>query len=261
MIRELAENPNLHQRPGPGRTLHRDPHGRFAIFLGEGTSVQSATVQRVRLTDEEAPRALAEIRALLRSLGREGAEWELGESTTPPDLVDRLLSLGLHRDEREPVATGMVLRASQITAPRGVVARKVASVDELVAARRVQQSAFGDPRPVSRELAETDFAREGVDGSTFAAFLGGRLVAAGYAAYTPWASILFGGATLSEARGQGAYRALVAARAAEAEERGAPMLVTHAGRMSRPILERLGFEPVAQIDRLIDVLAPEAFRG
>ena len=36
--------------------------------------------------------------------------------------------------------------------------------------------------------------------------------------------------------------------------RGTPVLVTHAGQMSRPILERLGFEPVARIDRLLDVL-------
>lgn len=257
MIRELAENPNLHQRPGPGRSLHRDARGRYAIFLGEGKAVHSATVQCVRLSEADVPSALAEIRALLRSLGRDGAEWELGESSTPPDLVERLLALGLHRDESEPVATGMVLRASEVTPPHDVVARPVASVEELVAARRVQHAAFRDPTPVSPELAATDFAREGVDGSTFGAFLDGHLVAAGYAAYTPWGSILFGGATLPEARGRGAYTALVAARAAEAEARGAPAVVTHAGRMSRPILERLGFVTVSRIDRLVDVLALE----
>ena len=51
----------------------------------------------------------------------------------------------------------------------------------------------------------------------------------------------------------GAYRALVSARAAEAAARGTPTVVTHAGRMSRPILDRLGFEAVARIDRLLDV--------
>ena len=45
---------------------------------------------------------------------------------------------------------------------------------------------------------------------------------------------------------------LVTAR--EAAARGTPVLVTHAGKMSRPILERLGFRPVARIDRLLDVL-------
>jgi hypothetical protein len=82
----------------------------------------------------------------------------------------------------------------------------------------------------------------------------GEAVAAGYAAYTDLGLILFGGATLPRTRGHGAYRALVTARAAEAAARGTPTLVTHAGRLSRPILERLGFEPVARIDRLLDVL-------
>ena len=80
-------------------------------------------------------------------------------------------------------------------------------------------------------------------------------VAAAYAAYTPHALLLFGGATLEPSRGRGAYRALVAARAREAAKRGTPVLVTHAGHLSRPILERLGFEAVARIDRMLDVLA------
>jgi predicted acetyltransferase len=82
------------------------------------------------------------------------------------------------------------------------------------------------------------------------------VVAAAYAAYTPWGLLLFGGATVEPARGRGAYRALVAARAREAQERGTPALVVHAGAMSRPILERLGFEQVSRIDRLLDVLDP-----
>ena len=254
MIRELAENPNLHQPLGAGRSLHRDPAGRFVLFLAPGTSVHAATVQRVRLSPEEVAPALEEIRALLRSEGRAGAEWELGESCEPPDLVERLLERGLARDENEPLALGMVLREASLAVPAGVVARRAASLDELVAARAVQHAAIDDSDPVDREQAALDFEREGVDGSTFVAFVDDELVAAGYAAYTPWGLILFGGATLPSARGRGAYRALVAARAEEGAARGTPALVTHAGRMSRPILEQLGFAPVARIDRLLDVL-------
>ena len=58
---------------------------------------------------------------------------------------------------------------------------------------------------------------------------------------------LFGGATLPEARGRGAYRALVAARWEDAVARGTPVLVTQAGAMSRPILARLGFREVCEI--------------
>ena len=137
----------------------------------------------------------------------------------------------------------------------GTYARRVTSVDELVAARRIQHESFGeDPAQVSVEEARADFDVEGVVGSTFLAFVDERPAAAGYASYTPLGLLLFGGATLPSLRGRGAYRALVAARAREAAQRGTPVLVTHAGQMSRPILERLGFEPLARIDRLLDVL-------
>lgn len=254
MIRELAENPNLYQVPSGGRRLYRDPRGRYAIWLGSGHDARSATVQRVRLGSDDVEPALTEIRALLRAEGRAGTELELGESSTPADLVPRLQQLGVSLDEEEPVAVGMVLSSPMSDdVPPGVEARRVATVDELALARHIQREAFVDPRPV--DLAETlaDFAREGIDGSTYLAWVDGEPAAAAYAAYTPWGLILFGGATLPAVRGRGAYRALVAARAADGAARGTPALVTHAGRMSRPILERLGFEPVARIDRLIDV--------
>jgi len=254
VIRELAENPNLHQPLGPGRRLHRDPAGRFAIYLAEGRSPHAATVQRVRVGAEDVSCVLAEIRALLAAEGREGAEWELGESSEPPDLAARLLELGLDPDGDDPVAFGMVLRGAPPAAPAGVTARPVASLDELRTARLVQHAAFASATAVDEEQLRLDHEREGIDGTTFVALVDGELVAAAYAAYTPYGSILFGGATLPGARGRGAYRALVAARAAEAAARGAPAVVTHAGRMSRPILERLGFERVARIDRLLDVL-------
>ncbi len=255
MIRELAENPNVHQVHSPGYELHRDAADRFAIYLAPGTGPEAATVQRVRLGADTVEPTLAEVRAFLQAHGREGAEWELGESCTPPDLVERLLELGVTRIEEEPMAIGMVLRgAPSWEPPAGVTARKVSSLAELVAAREIQRQAFGDIREVDLDRARRDLETEGVTGATFLAWVDGEPAAAAYAAYTSLGLIMFGGATLPAARGRGAYRALVTARAAEAEERGTPTLVTHAGQMSRPILERLGFEPVARIDRLIDVL-------
>lgn len=256
MIRDLAENPNVHQSHAAGFELHRDPGGRFALFLAPGSGPRDATVQRVRVGAEEVRPLLEEVRGLLRERGRRGAEWELGESCTPPDLVERLRDLGLTPIEDDPVATGMVLRGAPAwDAPAGIVARRVESTEELAIAHGIQHEAFGAPGEIDPERVERQFAREGVDGSTFVAWVDGRPAAAGYAAYTDFGLILFGGATLPAARGRGAYRALVAARAAEAADRGVSVVVTHAGQMSRPILERLGFEAVARIDRLLDVLA------
>ncbi len=162
VIRELAENPNLHQPLSAGRELVIDPAGRFAVYLGSGTGPHSATVQRVRLDADAVDAAVDEIRSLLRSRGRTGAEWELGESCTPADLVARLGRLGIVPDEDEPVATGMVLEAgaAALVQPAGVEARQVTSVDELVTARRIQHEAFGGtPEEVERAQAEADFAR------------------------------------------------------------------------------------------------------
>jgi hypothetical protein len=64
--------------------------------------------------------------------------------------------------------------------------------------------------------------------------------------------LLLGGAgVVASARGRGAYRAMLAARWARAVELGKPALVIHAGAMSRPILERCGFERVCTL-RLFD---------
>jgi GNAT superfamily N-acetyltransferase len=259
VIRELAENPNVHQALGPGRELFLDPAGRFAIYLGTGRDSHSATVQQVRLLDGEVEAVVTEIRALLRERGYAGAEWELGDSSTPVDLVAQLESLGIQRDEEEPVAIGMVLRAPlDMGATADVDALAVRNADELLVARRVMREAFGsDPDTESAEQAGRDMASEGVSGSTFLAFVDGTPAGAGYASYTAHGLLLFGGAVLPAYRGKSVYRALVAARAAEAAVRGTPVLVTHAGRMSRPILERLGFEPVARIERLLDEFEDE----
>ena len=86
----------------------------------------------------------------------------------------------------------------------------------------------------------------------YLAYVDGRPVARGSAAFGERGATLFGGSTLPEARGLGAYRALVAARWEDAVARGTPVLVTQAGPMSRPILARLGFREVCEIRILVD---------
>ena len=91
----------------------------------------------------------------------------------------------------------------------------------------------------------------------YAAFVDGERVGFGRAIDMVGAVGLFGGAVLPEARGRGAYRALVRARWEHAAERGTPLLVVQAGAMSEPVLTRLGFESHGEIDLLVDRLEPE----
>jgi GNAT superfamily N-acetyltransferase len=85
-----------------------------------------------------------------------------------------------------------------------------------------------------------------------AVWLEGEIVGAGSCAPTPHGLALFGGATRPEARGRGAYRALLHGRWQEAQRRGLAALLTQGGSMSRPILERVGFAPVGRLDMLVD---------
>jgi GNAT superfamily N-acetyltransferase len=56
---------------------------------------------------------------------------------------------------------------------------------------------------------------------------------------------LWGGSTLPQFRKQGHYALLLAARAQEARSRGFSLLTVDASSMSRPILEKHGFQYLA----------------
>jgi GNAT superfamily N-acetyltransferase len=86
----------------------------------------------------------------------------------------------------------------------------------------------------------------------YVAYVDGTPVARASGSFSEHGVTLFGGSTLPEARGRGAYRALVAARWDDAVARGTPALVTQASPMSRPILAQLGFEEVCKIRILLD---------
>jgi hypothetical protein len=241
---ELAENANSYTPLGTEDVrLFND---RFVLWMGRGSQPGWNVAQRFRISAEEVESVREEIHDLLRTRGRTQCSWEVGSHATPPDLVDRLHALGLVDDDPDPLAIGMVLDREPAAPPPGVVVRRAETREELLAAERIAATAFGetvedpDPPPASDVKP------------IYLAYLDGEPVARASAAFSEHGVTLFGGATLAEARGRGAYRALVAARWRDAVARGTPLLVTQAGRMSRPILARLGFREVCEIRILVD---------
>jgi len=253
-VLDLAEHSNAYTPLGRGEQRLED--ARFVVYLGRGRSAWSTVVQRFRLADGEVEATLDEVRATLARLDRPTASWEVSHSATPADLGERLQRLGLVPD-REPFAVGMVLTEPPPAALSEVEVRPVATVDEYVAALGVQHEAFDVPADVrERELADAARNFERWESSPasllYLAWIDGQPAAAGRATFAADGVVLNGGATLPAFRGRGAYRALVAARWEDAVRRGTPALVTQAGAMSRPILKRLGFREVAEIQVLID---------
>jgi len=247
MILELAENANTYTPLGP--TDERVVTDRYVLWMGRGDQPGWNVAQRFRLRPDEVEAVRAEIHAHVRRRGRTACSWEVGSSATPPDLVERLNAIGLVDDEPDPLAIGMVLTQPPAEPPPAdVEVRRARTREEHYDAERIAAVAFGMGEPAADRGPEEP--TPGIE--TYLAYVDGRPVARGTAAFTEHGATLFGGATLPEARGRGAYRALVAARWDDAVARGTPALVTQAGRMSRPILERLGFRAVCEIRILLD---------
>jgi hypothetical protein len=119
----------------------------------------------------------------------------------------------------------------------------------------VEAAAFGWDEPrrdAAKRRVPEHYADPDPRGETFGAFAEERLIAFGAARYARLGVYLDGAVTLPDARGSGAYRALVRARWDEAVRRGTPVLVTHALATSEPILERLGFETICELQFLQD---------
>jgi GNAT superfamily N-acetyltransferase len=110
---------------------------------------------------------------------------------------------------------------------------------------RVAADVFGDSMPPDDEvLAEVERAhRDAKTGSgSVVAYLDGAPVGSGGMSLVDGVARLWGGAVREEARGKGAYRALLEARLRRGVSRGARMaLVTGRVQTSGPILRRAGF--------------------
>jgi GNAT superfamily N-acetyltransferase len=241
---ELAENANAYTPLAP--TDERDFTDRYVLWMGRADEPGWNVAQRFRLREDEIDDVRSEIHTRLRAKGRTACTWEVGTHATPADLADRLLDRGLVEDST-PLAVGMVLTEPPAGGAPDVVVRRVTTPEERLVEAQIGSVAFGTPYPERPPDSDGD-----PNNVVYVAYVDGEPVARASASFSERGVTLFGGATLPEARGRGAYRALVAARWADAVRRGTPALVTQASPMSRPILGRLGFREVCEIRILLD---------
>jgi hypothetical protein len=243
---DFAEGMGPFLDPAPGRLLRITDEYALSAEFGHTW----AQVERIRLREDELAGALADVEGFMRESGTERASWWLTERSTPAE--EALLAAGLRRVEGDYLHAAMVL-TSEPPAVEDLEARPVETLEEFAESRRLALEAFGNPH--QRVPSDDDLAAEWerLANPVFAAWLDGRMASAGTAVYTRAGGYLLGGSTAEWARGRGAYRAVVRARWDEAVRRGTPALAVGAGSMSRPILERLGFEQVLQFRRLESV--------
>jgi hypothetical protein len=180
-------------------------------------------------------------------------EWKTRGHDAPADLPERLLAHGFIAEEPETVMIGEA--AGLTTAPplpAEVTLRRIDPTDSEGALRDVermiamQEAVFGrtahdDAQTMARALIEDSFLSE-----AWIAEADGEVICTGRLALVPDTEFagLWGGATRDDWRLRGVYRALCAARARSAIEKGVRYLHSDSTEGSRPILERSGFVAV-----------------
>ncbi|MCB9703529.1 MAG: GNAT family N-acetyltransferase [Myxococcales bacterium] len=171
--------------------------------------------------------------------------WAVIPGSRPADLADRLAARGLERVDARGMTRPTTPAIAAPPAAAGIevtLAQDLAGIDRFTevmsAGWSVDPGPFGDYH--RRAIADSPRYRFWV------AALEGRPVGAGAAIHFERSSFLIGAVVLPEARGRGVYRALIAARLADAAACGIGLATVHAlARSSAPILEGLGFEAVA----------------
>ena len=226
--------------PEPGSLVEREPHlvrsvGRSNCVLF--ADLTSATVRSVIAAQQA------------RYAGEAGPlEWKVYGHDRPPETGACLAAAGFAPDPPETLVAAPLARLGPAAPPpAGVEIRRVGSGAEFADAVAATKTAFGladDPR-----LAELADRLGDPALALFVAYVAGRPVAAARVEAPDGGAFagLWGGGVVAEYRHRGIYRALVEVRLAYARSRGAELVTVDAAPTSRPILERLGFEPLDRV--------------
>jgi GNAT superfamily N-acetyltransferase len=252
-LRDLAEDAFAYME-GPAIEFDRRPD--FVLRNAPNPHPMFGMVLRPRLRDVDA--TLAAARAWFAERGRAEYTWMVADSSVPSDLIEQLHARGLTPDA-DHVVTGMVLE-HEPEAVAGVEVRKVTTYEESLAGMMLSWKSFEFTPAQIEEGTKAhrkryEIWKEFQGGDNFIALVEGEIVGSGGAAYLAPGVYLLGGNVAEHMRGRGIYRALVRARWDEAKRRGTPALVVQAGKMSKPILERLGFETVCEVHTFVDSVA------
>jgi GNAT superfamily N-acetyltransferase len=235
---------------------------RFTIVLTPG-SWTLTFVYGFRVPDPaEADAGLAEVRQRIEAGGGTGAKFQLTPRCAPADLDARLIRRGYHLENTTDVLVWEL--RDRADAPRfpdvpaaPVTVRPVVTEDDYVAAGQLVAPIFHEPPlpEATRARLLEDFrqtVREGKPPVRYLAWLDGTPVGCGGLSVVDGVGQFWGTGVLPEYRRRGIYGALVRARCEAALAQGAEVgLVTAVIGTSGPILRKLGFRPVGQVQRYV----------
>ena len=208
---------------------------------GRGTVIYS------QLDETNVDEVVREQISFFESIGQQ-FEWKVYDYDRPSDLKERLESCGFIAEEAEAI---MVLDLEEV---RGLLKQPILPNVQRIA----DPEKLSDVLSIQEQVWDEDFSSLGTylretlsnypeQMSVYAAYINEQPISAAwiyFPKHSKFAS-LWGGSTISGFRKQGLYTALLAVRAQEAKARQLRYLTVDASPMSRPILEKFGFEMIA----------------
>lgn len=175
--------------------------------------------------------------------------WKVYDHDRLPNIGETLLANGFVVDD-DPAAV-MVLDVNQVPASRFESAnadfRRITDRDGLKDIIHVLDGVYGGHNDWVYERMGSHLQIPGYL-SMYAAYVDDQPASIAWT-YFPGRSFatLFGGTTLAEYRNRGLYTALLHLRLKEIRERGYPFAVVEAGPMSKPIVEKHGFQHLTTV--------------
>ncbi|MER6442064.1 MULTISPECIES: GNAT family N-acetyltransferase [unclassified Streptomyces] len=190
--------------------------------------------------------AIADQVRYFTGLGRE-FEWKVYGHDKPENLGQRLRDAGF---VAQPEETLMIAELGDLALdaqpPEGVRLLPVTDSAGVDLVADVHRQAFGTDSGRMRRQLLAQLTGEEDNVVAVVALAGDEPVSAARMEMAPGARFagLWGGGTVESWRGRGIYRALVAHRARVAADRGYRYVQVDASSQSRPVLARLGFQPL-----------------
>jgi len=171
--------------------------------------------------------------------------WVVFQHDTPANLNDRLLAHGFLSEEPDAILILDIEDFSQVLAkPISFDVQRISDsnkIDDVLTIRQqVWQSDYSSmAQSLTKRLVDSPESL-----GLYVAYVDGKPVSTAQISFYQKGHIagLVQAATLPDYRGRGLYTALVATRVQEAKRRGIRFVDADASPMSRPILEKLGFQ-------------------
>jgi hypothetical protein len=230
------EYPSVRREVTPNVVRYIDTSG-----TGGGAVVYS------QLNETNVDDVIREQVSFFESIGQD-FEWKVYDYDQPPDLKERLESYGFIAEEAEAIMVLDLEEAPELLwQPVSTDVQRITDPEKLSDVLAIQEQVWGEDFSSLGHYLREALCNYPEQMSVYVAYIDERPASAAWIYFpknSQFAS-LWGGATLSGFRKRGLYTALLAVRAQEAKARQVRYLTVDASPMSRPILEKFGFEMIA----------------